>query len=290
MKLFSPILIPAVIAGVCWLISWRLWNRRHLASRGHWGGALALALGYAAGYRTLMGWPPFPANTAVQWLVYLALLAGAVALAEPLWRKKSWLRFAVWLGLGALTAWLQFQALVEHTWTTSQAIQWIGGLALATAALCAALDALAERRAGASLPLAFWLTAAVTSGVLLLTKSALLGQLAGSLAGIFGAAAVLAWWAPGIRLSRGAMTVFGLLFVALLSQGHLYSELSLLGAALLYLAPFAAWLGEVGLVKGLRPSRAVLVRMVLVAIPLAVALLIAFLEWRESSAVSDYQY
>ena len=86
------------------------------------------------------------------------------------------------------------------------------------------------------------------------------------------------------------MTVFGLLFVALLSQGHLYSELSLWGALLLYLAPFAAWLGEMERVKAMRPSRGVLVRMVLVAIPAAIALLIAFLEWRSFSAASDYQY
>lgn len=290
MKLFSPILIPAVIAGVCWLISWRLWDRQRLAPHGHWGGALALALGYAAGYATLMGWPPFPANTAVQWLVYLALLAGAIGLAEPLWRGKAWLRFGVWLGLGGVAAWLQFNSLAEHTWTTLQAIQWIGGLALATAALCAALDALAERREGASFPLAFWLTAAVTSGVLLLSKSALLGQLAGSLAGIFGAAVVFALWAPRFRLSRGAMTVFSILYVALLSQGHLYSELSLWGALLLYIAPLAAWLGEMEKVTTMRPSRSVLVRMGLVAIPAAIALFITFLEWRTSSTASDYQY
>lgn len=290
MKIFSPILIPAVIAGVVWLVAWRLWNRQRPAPHGHWGGALALAAGYAAGYATLMGWPPFPANTAAQWLVYLALLAGAIGLAEPWWRGKAWLRWGIWLGLGGATAWLQFGALVEHTWSTAQAVLWIGGLALATAALCAALDALAERRDGASLPLALWLTAATTSAVLLLTKSALLGQLAGSIAGIFGAATVLAWWAPSIRLSRGAMTVFGLLFVALLSQGHLYSELSLWGALLLYLAPFAAWLGETERVKTMVPARGVLVRMGLVAIPAAIALLIAFLEWRSSSATSDYQY
>jgi len=290
MKIFSPVLIPAVIAAVAWLVSWRLWNRNRLAPHGHWGGAVALALGYAAGYVTLMSWPPFPANTAMQWLTHLALLTGVVALAEAWWRSRTWLGWAIWTSLGGLAAWLQFGALVDNTWSATQSTLWIGGLALATAGFCTVLDRLAERRDGASMPLVLWLAVSMASASLLLTGSALLGQLAGSIAGIFGAATVLAWWAPRISLSCGAMTVFGLLYVALLAQGHLYSELPFSSAALLYLAPFAAWLGETNLVREMRAPRGVLVRMGLVAIPAAAGVLIAFLVWRSTSGGDDYSY
>ena len=290
MKVFSPILIPAAIATVAWLVSWRLWNRQRLARHGHWGGAAALALGYAAAYVTLMSWPPFPANTAAQWLTYLALLAGVAALAEAWWSSKTWLRWGIWISLGGLAAWMQFRAMAEYTWSAAQAALWIGGLALATAGLCAVLDKLAERRKGASMPLVLWLVVSMASAALVLTGSALLGQLAGSIAGMFGAATLLAWWAPSIGLNCGAMTVFGLLYVALLAQGHLYSELPFSSAALLYLAPFAAWLGETDRVRAMRAPRGVLARMGLVAIPAVIGVAIAFLVWQSTSGGDEYSY
>ena len=76
MTVYAPIFVPAILAGICLVVSWRAWRRKSLADHGHWGGVVAVALGYFAGHVLLASWPPIPPAKAVDWLPYLALIAG----------------------------------------------------------------------------------------------------------------------------------------------------------------------------------------------------------------------
>ena len=288
MNLFAPVLVPAVIGGLAWLVSWRLWNRSEPARHGHWGGALAFSAGYAAGH-WILARPLYPPATALHWLFYLMLAAGVLALFERWWTTRTWIRWPVFAALCGVCLWLELGSMFEFTWSTSQAFLWPPALVLTATIVWGLLDRLATKRPGVSLPWVLWLAAAATSGALVLSRSALQGQLAGTLAGISGAAVALAFWLPRLSMSTGALTVFMTAYAGLLWQGHFYSELPLSCAVLLLAAPVAAWAGETPRVIAWPPWKATLMRLGCVAVPLAVAVGIA-LAVSLNSPTDDYSY
>ena len=119
--------------------------------------------------------------------------------------------------------------------------------------------------------------------------SALLAQLSGALAAVFGAAVVLAWWAPGLSLASGTLTVFVPVYAGLLIQAYFYSELPIWSAILMYLAPFALWLGEKRSVYYRTPWKAALARLLMIGAPLGVAVGIAFYVMGQSAG-GEYYY
>ena len=276
MNIMAAILVPAVVAGITWVISWRMWRRRSLAPRGHWGGAVGIGLGFVSANMVLVSWPPFPPNTAAQWLVYLAVAASALALYEgKLRRSPAWLwrfRFA----LSAVFMLILLRSMIMYTWTDPQALFWIAIIIPTTASVWKYLDDLAKRRTGAALPMSLWLVCAVAGVCLLVSGSALLGQLAGALAAMLGAAVLLGLWARGFTLSGGGISVFVLLYAGLLWQGCFYSELPIASGGLLFVAPLAAWVGEMQAIARLSPKKAALARLTATAIPLAIAAALAF--------------
>lgn len=289
MPVYAPVLVPAILAGLCLLISWHAWRRRTLAQEGHWGGAAAVALGYFAGHVLLTSWPPIPPAKAVDWLAYLALAAGAAGLTQRHWGKHWYAAWPLMLLLGCLFAALLLRSYLEYNWGRREGMLWIIGLGIATAVLWNTLERLATKRTGASLPLSLWLICAAASAAFVLSGSGLLGQLAVTLAAVFGAAVVLAWWAPGLSLASGTLTAFVPIYAGLLIQAYFYSELPIWSAILLYLAPFALWFGERRRIYFMKPWKAALARLLTIGAPLALAAAIAwYLVAR--TAPGDYYY
>ncbi len=265
------IALPAVLAGVVWGVAWRVWNRESAPLfGGTWAGAVAVAGAMIAGYIGVSGWSGYPPKVAEGWLPFIAIVAVFAGALEGVLPK--FLRWGPWL---TIVIWFAF-ILTERsrpTWTGTSIF-----LVLTTLAFdgCVqATEAVAQRHPGAALPLALWVWTAGLAGALGATGSITYGQLGGTLAAAMGAGVVAAWLKPGFSFSRGAVATVMILGGSLLLCGYFYSELPLSSALILAGAPAVLWLGETGLVTRRNPRAAVVIRAALIAVPVAIALLIA---------------
>ncbi len=276
MTVWLPIIVPAGVAGVCLLVSWRAWRRRSLRANGHWGGAVAFAGGFFAAHVLLLSWPDFPPGQSAEWLAWLAIPLGVVGVLQRWWGGRWYTAWPVRIFVSAGVCYALLQAKIDNDWSRTDTYAWLGGLTVAFSGLWYSLETLAAMRGGASLPLSLWTWCAVSAGAFTLAGSAAIGQLAGALAAAWGAAIVLAWWAPGLSVSGGVMTAFVPLYAGLLLRSHFFSELTIWSAGLLYAAPFVLWYGEQRRFRFTRPWKAALVRMGLIAVP---ALMALGIEW-----------
>ncbi len=281
--------LPALVAGVWWVISWQLWRRANTVPvSGQWGGALALAMGYAVGHRVLDGFPPYPPVSSRQTLFYLALGLGVFALFEPFWSRAGLSRYSTRVIVCALAVLGTLRALFHNTWTAAEGWLWITALVAAAVILWTATEALAARRPGASVSLCLWFATVCASISMALTSSALLGQLTGALAATLGAAVVLSLWAPRVSLAQGGITLWVFLYSSLLYQAHFYSDLPLRAAILLYAAPVAPWVLEGIDTERWRPWKAVAARVACVAVPASTALIQVVFAFVQAGAEEDY--
>lgn len=269
------IVLPALVAFAVLIVAWCPWRRKDSPPVGRWGGALALSAGYAVGHVALTGWQPFPPTEVTHWLLYFALAAMAVGLLDALWREPAWLRWGGRLLLAGAVVWLLLRPIIEYTWGSAQGAAWIVGLGLALLAFWAGLEALSERLSTASLSLILLIVTAGSSVVLLLSGSALLSQLGGAAAATLGACLVVAGRSPTLSLARGAVCVVSVLLAGLWLNGYFYAEAPLTSVLLVALSPTAAWVGQVERVRRLAPWQANLVRVAVVLVPVALAVVTA---------------
>lgn len=288
MTVITPVLLPAVIAGVVWLVSYRLWDRHAPAENGHWGGAIAFGFGYLAGHAALVSWPGFPPSSAEEWLAALGVPLAIIAANERFWGAKPWAAWPVRVICLMLFIWPQSLSLFEYRWSPRETMLWLGGMAVAVSILWELTERLARRRAGFMLPAILWLVTVAASIALVWTGSAMLGQLAGALAAILGAAVVLTLWAPKLSLAFGAVSMWVLLFTGLLWQGRFYSELGLGSAVCFLAAPVFAWAGEWPALQAKPAWTRGAVRLIAVLIPLAIGLFLAWRYW--STLPEEYVY
>jgi len=237
------VLVPAIVAGAIWAAAGRMYERRPAAPRGLWAGGLAIGLGFCAGLWVLAGYPDWPPKQANGRLFYAVLAVALIAIGGPWW-GKHWARWPLWAGLSGAAAYAQFYRLFASTWSTGEGAAWLLLIAVGTVALAYTIDATSEKRPGAGVPLALWLASAAASAGLVFGASALLGQWIAAMAGIMGAAFVLALWHKPFTLHGGAGTVFAVAYTGAIWQGQFYADLSVWPALLLWAAPLALWLGE----------------------------------------------
>lgn len=265
--------LPAVVSGTMFLVAWR---RRAPLAGGIWSGATALSIGYVTGHIGVAGLPPFPPTEATQWLAYLALAGMALGLVDALYQKNpAWLRWGLRLLLAAATVWLPLRPVVEYTWGPAKGVGGMVALGIALLAFWTQLEALAERQPGAGLPLLLFIVTAASSVMLLVSGSALLGQLCGALAAAIGASWVVAWESPMFSLSRGARPVVSVLLGGLWLNGYFYADTPLTSVLLMALSLMAAWVGQVERVQRLAPWQANLARVGAVLVPTVLAVILA---------------
>jgi hypothetical protein len=255
-------LLPAVLALAPLLVLRLRPGAGDVAQRA--AGAMALGVGFLAGYAALGGEPLRPAEPQ-DWLPALALLAGAVGTLEGLPRTPTALGWALRLGVAGLAAWLllpQWLAAKPTAW------QWQLGIGAAILGLWAALDALAARRPGNWFAPLLALTAAVGAAVLMCASTAKFAQAAGVLAATL-AGAALAIRGQFLPL-RGLVPGVAVLLPGLMAEGAMntFSDVPLASFALVAAAPLMLVAGG----RGWRVATAAVLLPLAAAVGLAVAM------------------
>ena len=239
-----------------------------------WGGALAVGGGYLIGQATLRGGPPVPPLERIDWLWYLTLGAVALGTLEGLLPARAWLRWGLRVPVGATVLAVLLLPLLK-TWGRDEMLGWLGGLGAALFVFWLALDSLTERVAGVGPPLLLLLLALGVTLVLLLSGSAVLGQLGLAVTASLAGSLILACLAVLRLPPRGLATVVGTVLPGLWLLGYFYAEVPAASAALLAAALPTAALGQVGPVRKRLPpwqTLAVSVLLLLVLVTAAVVL------------------
>ncbi len=236
-SLLLSMALPALVAGSVLFGAQRM-TRGAAAS---WAASLALAWAWIVGYVTVVGWPPFPPINATQRLVYHVLVA-SVVLAVVVGRfERARVLASLRAGFSFVLPWLLLRPNIEYRWSTLESVAWVAGLGAVIFVFSMALDAAARRNTGAVTPVAAcvaWIGFAV---VLVLSGSALLGQLAGACAAALGAAAVFGFVKPDARWTPAGTAILSWVWAGLAINAGFYAEGSPYALVLITLSACAMW-------------------------------------------------
>jgi hypothetical protein len=228
---------------------------------------VALVLGYLAAQLAAVGAPSFPPIDTTQGLFYLALVCGVVGLLMGAAPVRTWIRTIATLAIVGSMLGLTLHPLIRHQWSGGAAVVATLTLGAAAIALWWSYAALAAR-----LPIvvvrASWIAVSAAAGLLLvLARTALLGQLAASLAVTLLAVTIAGpptsttvasgdesgrrQWRPAASAKKArppqpsmaqasALVFLAPMLHTFVLNGVLYAELGLPAAVAVALAPLAA--------------------------------------------------
>ena len=267
-QLLPGILVALLVSGVFTIVG-RLWKANS------WTDAIAVGIGYAVGHAVTAGWPAFPPIEATQWLPYFGIAGTLLAVIDTLLRPPGVMRAVVWfLGCVGILS-LLLASKFQYGWSLFAGVLWIAGLATAMLVLTSFLDRVARRDVSISLPLILTIVAGGTGLALMLSGSILLGQLALVLAGAFGAIVIVGMLLPNAINGRAIAPVSATLLCGLWLSGYFFSGLPPVSGFLLLVSPVPALMFVLFDESG-NPRRGLLLRAILVAVPVALAVFLAF--------------
>jgi hypothetical protein len=132
-----------------------------------------------------------------------------------------------------------------------------------------AMELLASRLRGATMPLLLTITSMVAATVITNAHSQAYGQLAAGLGAALAAVTVLAFWLRGLTLARGGVLAVAAILLGLLLCGHHYADLGQRDLILLAAAPLTAWIAEIPPLAR-KPKSRWIIRFAVVVIVLAI--------------------
>jgi hypothetical protein len=206
-----------------------------------WGAAVAITGGFAIAFYHEFGWPTFPPASAQQWLLLLGIPVILVAAIQA-FAKSDVLAVILSAIVLGITPWLMLRKaefLEPRLWWA-----WVIAGGAVMAGWWGAMELLARRGRGGSVPLLIGVVVGLTGLAMINNHSATLGQAAGSVSIPLFVIALAALWSRGASLARGGMLATTLLLLGLLLFAHLFLDMPARDAAVLALAPLALWLGE----------------------------------------------
>jgi hypothetical protein len=267
-QLLPGILAALLLSGVFTIVG-RLWKANS------WADAVALGTGYAGGHVVIAGWPPFPPAEATQWLPYFGLAVALLAVVDTLLQPPGAVRGLVWFFCCAGILSLLLVSKFQYNWSLLAGVLWIACLAAGMLVFTSFLDSAARRDRSISFPLILAIVAGGSGLALMSSGSMLLGQLAIVLAAAFGAIVIVGTLLPNAINGRGIAPVSAALLCGLWLSGYFFSELPSVSALLLAVSPIPALMLVLFDESG-NPRRGLLLRAILVAVPVALAVFLAF--------------
>jgi hypothetical protein len=269
LKQILPAVLAAVLVSGVFAIAGRLWRASN------WADALALGAGYACGHLVTAGWPALPPGEATQWLPYFAIIVAIIGVLDTLLRPPGWIRAGVWFLCCAGILRLLLASKFQYGWSLLGGTAWVAVLAAGMLVLTIFFDWAAQRDASISVPLIVTIVAGGTGLALMFSGSLLLGQLAIVLAAASGAIVLVGFLLPNSVNGRGIAPVASAVLAGLWLSGYYFAELPPATALLLAAAPIPALMLVLFDESG-NPRRGLLLRATLVAVPVALAVFLAF--------------
>lgn len=266
--------VPALVAGFVWLLSGRI---RLLQCFGWLLSPLAVGAGYLMAHVLIGGIPPFPPTDSTHWLFYFALLGVGLGWLAALPADYRWF----WSALGLLLlSWLMvlgFKPLIESGyWASWSGARIILMLTLATWLLMVLVAPVGEQEQGAGLPFLLATLGGISAGLIFYNKSALLGQLAGSLGAVLGMGVPISWVVRRFRLGYGAVALALMLMAMLWALAYGYAELPAHYLALLYLTGVSLAVSRLKPLMRLNPIALFTLRLLLVLLLAGIPLLLSY--------------
>ena len=281
MQLFGAV-IPATICAVIVLVFARPWreNIDSLHKKPYWSIALGLAAGYSFAYWAIVGEiPPFPVNVeefdSDSWLIYISFAFVLFAFVHNF--ADNTISKGLFIATSAmLSAWLIVPEWIVDEGESS-ALLWYWRLGFTTTAVVmfTVLEKLTNVTKGRSFSLLSFTLATATSGVLVLSANAKLGQLCGAIAAMSMAIFVLSLVFNSISWSSSGNYFLAIALTALLVSGYLSGEAPLLSFALLAIAPIFSWGAQIKAIQKYPPIAIATAQILCASIPMIIALVIA---------------
>ncbi len=242
--------VAVLITAVLLTLSWKLWDRSaEVGSAGKAGAAAAFVLAFGTGYCLVNnGIPPFPPDQdTINWIPYIALLAGGLGSVHVFWSGPWWVRWGLRLLLVRFSFWLVMEPIINETWTSQESILWAWGWDGSVLFLWWGIEELEKRSHGSVVPFLFLISG--TAGSLLLISRidyASMAQLVGVFCGITGVFGVATLWKKNASVGRGVVPLLVLLLPLMMVTGSAFS-FGTMKARWSYLAlgfvPLSGWLG-----------------------------------------------
>ena len=255
MQMLCGLVLPAALVGLGAALAWRLFTDAR------WVFGPLVAGGFGIAYWNLepkIGWPP---NANVLYLLfYFALAAGILAKADALFRPPLGLRIVVLVILWRLAVRLLLIRQTPNLISASGLELWIDVSTLVTLIWWLAFEGLAELWPGATVPLLLGAMAGASAIVLTLGWHIIsFGALAGALAGMCLAGAVLGACNSRISFSRGFSQTIVLILQLILVHGYFYTDDALTGRQQIWIglllgSPLLAFIGETAFLRRQRPA------------------------------------
>jgi hypothetical protein len=245
--LWAGVARPLVLTAATVVIAAHITRRRFTARDSRsWAGPLAVGIGFAGGYWSLFGWGGFPPLDASEWLLFLTLPLVILGTLDSLLHVglPGTLLTTVVAAPSAMLL-LSWPLVKSHDTFQPDALLLTVVASALTVGWIVAMDALAARVSAARLSAILLVAAAPASVALGLSGSQRLAQIGGALAATQAGAMVAHLGLGHAGVGRGSMLVSGVLYAGLLLCGHVYAQLTLVNAVLLFAAPAVAWAAQI---------------------------------------------
>lgn len=291
---------PVVLCALSVVIGWRLWRPvlRSASARGYRGVAgrvltsLVLAIGAVGAAIAVHQRPPIPPTATMSinhWVAYLAVAFGALGVITSIIRLPAWLRGTVIGLISAGASWVIMRPLIGgHYGDTVEGWIWTAVLAAIMTVMWNGLDAATRVGSGgkggtSSGAAGAWIVAAVAgigAPVLILWGSIGSAQVLGSVAAMVGVVGAAALLRPRVTLAGGPVMVAAPMICVLAAMTSQYSdELPHWGSAVLLVVACWAWVvGDLPVIRQMKPWIRGVVRVAAVAAVMGGALVVAVLD------------
>jgi hypothetical protein len=280
-RLLQAMGASAAVACLVWLLLAFPW-KTSAPARKKLGWIWGTAIGSIVGFWFLdfrPAWPPREDQDRFLFLVFPAAVLIESIVAVVRWPR--WLRWLLRFGFAAIPARLLLQDSIylsdvggagTRKWTESQAIMALSAMAIFLALVWAALALLQKLTVSRSIPLALSMTLSTAGVAVMLTGYITGGELGLLICAALVGAVVASCASPSIDV-RGSSIGIGVIgLFSVLVVGRFFGSLSTQQALILFVAPLICWLPELPGIRRLRPWASGILRLILVATPLAFVL------------------
>lgn len=240
---------------------------------------------YALGFWGIYGRPGWVPVDTTLWLLHFSVIAGVVGMLSS---GVRWLSWACRLGMVIVFPWLLLKPIIQYDWTVPIAVAWVAAFAVAMFVQMVLLEQIGRKVETSRFLLIVTTLVGLTALILSLSGSIALGKRSGILAMMLLAGFMVSRWLPRTRFATYLIPLVTIVTSGLWLCGYYYAELDKVNACLLYGSVVLAWIGLwLGLEKRSFWSRLVL-HTLLVVLPLAIAMVRAFLVFRSQNQTNNY--